>query len=209
MGLGTRRSKVADVIEKYDLAGMGETLEAKWTGDGGERTSLRDLADELNRAILESAIDDANGSVTSIDIAGIYHTLSETDAADASRIRQQRNLERQGVDIEDVLSDFVTHQTVHTFLTEHRNAEFDDHTEDIVEKKTQTIERLSSRASAVSESSLQTLINAGEITDREYRALVDIRIVCSECGSSYTITTLIEQGGCSCSVDEAENSREL
>ena len=47
MSNGTRKrgTKVARLIEKYELSGMGAELEAAWTGESGERTSLRDLAD--------------------------------------------------------------------------------------------------------------------------------------------------------------------
>jgi len=49
-------TKVARVIREYDLDGMGANLEAAWTGEAGERTSLRDLADEFNEAVLEAAL---------------------------------------------------------------------------------------------------------------------------------------------------------
>ena len=45
-GTQGRGTKVARLIDEYDLSGMGARLEAAWTGASGERTSLRDLADE-------------------------------------------------------------------------------------------------------------------------------------------------------------------
>ena len=205
MGLGIGSSKVARVIDKYDLDGMGERLESEWTGERGERTSLRDLADEFNRAILESVIEEADGFVLSIDVDGIYRALTDTDIPEATRIRQRRTLEREGIDVEDVLDDFVTHQTIHTFLTEHRNAELDDYADDIAERKIQVIDRLLGRVSAVSESSLDTLINADEVTEREYSVLATVEVVCSACGTSHRIIPLIEQGGCSCSEVDADD----
>ena len=44
-------TKVGRVIRAYDLDGMGANLEAAWTGESGERTSLRDLADEVDEAV--------------------------------------------------------------------------------------------------------------------------------------------------------------
>ena len=41
-----KNTKVARVIREYGLDGMGAKLEAEWTGEAGERTSLRDLADK-------------------------------------------------------------------------------------------------------------------------------------------------------------------
>ncbi|MGM0386974.1 MAG: rod-determining factor RdfA, partial [Natrinema limicola] len=44
-GSSRRQTKVERVIDEYDLESWGDRLEAKWVGDGTERTSLRDLAD--------------------------------------------------------------------------------------------------------------------------------------------------------------------
>lgn len=89
-------------------------LEAKWTDEIGERTSLRDLADEFNKMVLKVAISDAAGVTISSDLESTYAVLSDNEGSSAERIRKQRELERQGIDVEQVLDDFVTHQTIYT-----------------------------------------------------------------------------------------------
>lgn len=194
----TTRSKVARVIREYDLDGMGERLEAEWTGERGERTSLRDLADEFNRAVLEAAIRDGGGAVAEHDLESTYRTLTDDDVSRADEMRKQRELEEMGVDPDAVQSDFVTHQAVHTYLTEYRDAELPDDTEAAAERKAAVLERLQGRTSAVAESSIDVLTSNGELTDRDYEVFVDVRVVCSDCGTDYAAGELLRQGGCDC-----------
>ncbi|WP_435064265.1 rod-determining factor RdfA [Halobaculum sp. EA56] len=191
-------SKVARVIEEYDLSGMGEQLEVAWTGEYGERTSLRDLADEFNRAVLEAAIRDADGPIAETDLESLYRTLTDDDVSGADRMRKRRELESTGVDVERVESDFVTHQAVHTYLTEYRDAELPDRSEDVAERKAELLERLQGRTVAVANSTVDRLVENGDITDRSYDVVVDVRVVCGDCGSDYSAGELFRQGGCDC-----------
>ncbi|RDZ92160.1 hypothetical protein DEQ92_22615, partial [Haloferax sp. Atlit-6N] len=65
-------SKVARLISEYGLDGLGDELEARWTGDGVERTSLRDLADYFNERLLEQALIDAGMSALESDVSSTY-----------------------------------------------------------------------------------------------------------------------------------------
>ena len=198
-----RRTKVERVIAAYDLESWGDRLEASWVGDGTERTSLRDLADEFNRAVLRAAIRDAGGSVLESDIDSLYRTLADDDVSRSEAVRTRRQLERMGVDVETVTSDFVTHQTIHTYLTNVRDASLPEgDTDDRLERKAETIQRLAGRTQVITESTLEELGTAAEITDRDYDVFVDVRTICGNCGADYPVATLLEQGGCDCDVAE-------
>lgn len=191
-------SKVARVIEEYELEGYGAELEAAWTGEAGDRTSLRDLADEFNRRVLDAAIRRSGGAPVSTDVESTYRTLTGDDVPQADRMRKRRDLEREGVDVDAVLDDFVTHQAVHTYLTDYREASLPDRSADVLDRKAETLERLQGRTTAVAESTLETLTEADEVTDREYDLFVDVRVVCGDCGTDYPIGDLLRQGGCDC-----------
>lgn len=191
-------SKVARVIDAYDLEGMGERLEAAWTGEAGERTSLRDLAEQFNRSVLESALSEVGATAVSSDVETTYRILTDEDVSEADRMRKRRELEREDVDVETLRGDFVTHQAIHTYLTEYREAELPDRSADRVDRKAETMERLQGRTSVVAESTIEGLVTSGDLTDREYEVFVDVQVVCSECGTGYAIGELIRQGGCSC-----------
>jgi len=200
-GSSRRQTKVERVIDEYDLESWGDRLEAKWVGDGTERTSLRDLAAEFNRAVLRAAVRDAGGSMVESDIETLYRTLTDDDVSRSETVRKRRELERTGVDIDAVSSDFVTHQTIYTYLTNVRDASLPEaDTEDRLERKTETVQRLAGRTQVVTESTLEELGNAGEIADRDYEVFVDVRTICGNCGADYPIATLLDQGGCDCEI---------
>lgn len=192
-------TKVARVIRAYDLDGMGANLEAAWTGASGERTSLRDLADEFNEAVLRAALDEAGASSLSVDVSSTYEAIRGDSGSSATRAR--RRLEREGVDVDEVSGDFVTHQAIHTYLTQEREASLPDASEDIAKRKVETVEKLQGRMSAVAESALTALANADELDRADYDVLIDVRAVCQNCGTDAPVSELIRQGGCGCASD--------
>jgi hypothetical protein len=199
-------SKVSRTIEKYDLGGMGEYLERAWTGEHGDRTSLRDLANEFNRAVLEAALVEATGSTTESDVTSAYRVLTDGDVSRADEMRKRRELEAAGLDVDELRSDFVTHQTIHTYLTEHREATLPEETDAVTERKVAMLERLQGRTAAVTESTLESLVSSDEITGHPYEVLVDVRVICEDCGSDYAVGDLLRQGGCDCGVGTEGNT---
>ncbi|MCU4741358.1 hypothetical protein OB955_24585 [Halobacteria archaeon AArc-m2/3/4] len=193
-----RQTKVERVIDRYELDGLGDRLEAEWVGDGTERTSLRDLATEFNIAVLRAALLDVGESTISSDVESTYQTLTDDDVPRSDEIRKRRELERAGVDVEDVLSDFVTHQAIHTYLTNVREAELTQDEGDRVERKKETIQRLASRTQVVTDSTLDELARAELLSERNYEVFVNVRVLCEDCGADYTVDELITQGGCDC-----------
>lgn len=196
-----RTTKVARGIDKYGLEGIGAELEAAWTGEKGNRTSLRDLADEFNQALLEGALQAADGPVIQTDIENGYRILTDESVPQGDRLRKRRELEQRGVDVTAVVDDFVTHQTIHTYLTSERGATLPDDDTDRITQKTQTIDRLRGRLTAVANSTIDALIGTDDITDRPYEVFVDLRVACSACGADYPISELLRQGGCDCPED--------
>ncbi|MDB2283015.1 hypothetical protein PM030_14150 [Halorubrum ezzemoulense] len=192
-------TKVGRVIRAYDLDGMGANLEAAWTGESGERTSLRDLADEFNEAVLRAALGEVGVSSLSVDVSSTYEAIRGDSGSSATRAR--RRLEREGVDVDEVTSDFVTHQAIHTYLTQEREASLPDASEDIAKRKVETVEKLQGRMSAVAESALTALANADELDRADYDILIDVRAVCQNCGTDAPVSELIRRGGCGCASD--------
>jgi len=189
-------TKVARVIRDYDLTGVGTRLEEAWTGVSGDRTSLRDLADEFNERVLEAALRDAGGSPLDFEVAGTYESLRSDSKPDV--VRAHRRLEREGVDPESLEKDLITHQAIHTYLTKERGATLPEDDGDTVERKVETIEKLQGRVTAVTESAISSLASSGELDRDGYDVLVDVRAVCPECGSDYSVAALFRQGGCEC-----------
>jgi hypothetical protein len=176
---------------------MGEYLEEAWTGENNSRTSLRDLADELNQAVLEAAFQQIGHSPTEYEIETTYEALTKEDVSSADALRKERELERDGIPMDELRRDFVSHQAIHTYLTKHRGVTRTDRSID-PEKKVDTLERLEGRTEAVATSTLSALIDADAVTDRQYEVFVDARVVCTDCGTDYSMTDLLSEGGCPC-----------
>lgn len=191
-------SKVARVIEEYGLEGRGSTLERRWIGDGDDRTSLRDLADVLNEAILEAALRQTDLSVTRPDVESTYRTLVGDDVSRADQLRKERELEQAGLDVEGLRSDFVTHQAIHTYLTAYRGAELPEQSTESAEREAESLQRLQGRTAAVAASTLDRVIERGDVSDRDYELFVEVQVVCEDCGATYDVGTLLREGGCDC-----------
>ncbi|SIR64560.1 hypothetical protein SAMN05421858_3093 [Haladaptatus litoreus] len=194
-------SKVERVISDYQLDDMGETLETYWTGEADEQYSLRELADFFNRAVLRTALEQANASLLSGEVENTYRLLTDTTVSSGIRAETENSLAREGIDVERLKRDFVSHQAIHTYLTKYRDVSHESETDDAEthrEKATDTIRRLQNRTVAVTETTLENLRNTERIALSDFDVLSDVRVVCNSCGRSYPVDDLLEAGGCEC-----------
>jgi len=194
-----RRYKVGRVLAEYDLLDLHAELPDQWLGEEREAVSLRELADHINVAILERAMEEAGADPLEGEAENAYRLLTDDEVSVGVSTQQRNRLEREGVDVEALEDDFVTHQAVHTYLTEVLDVSKgrgDD--TDPVEKHEQRVQRLRARTEAVTENSLSELTNAGDLTLGEHNVVVDLQVYCRDCGSQFDVATLFRQGGCDC-----------
>lgn len=196
----TPRYKVGKVIERYGLDGIGEDLEAHWLGDGVDAYSLRDLAEYFNKAVLESALEESDRQQFGGEVETLYRLLTD-DVSSGDRTRAEKSLERNGIDVEALRSDFVTHQAIHTYLRKGRGVEKDADSGDPLESARETVNRLRSRLTAVTETSLSTLRDRGTISLGSFDVFVEVSVHCTDCGTHRSLGDLLAQGGCDCETD--------
>lgn len=190
---GGTQSKVSRVLEKYELDGLGEELETRWLASDERGMSLRDLAELFNKQVLEAALEQSELSLLDTDIEAVYSCLTDENVSAGERTRMERRLERSGVDADTVVSNFVTHQTIYTYLRNHRQVSQPEDGPD--EKRTKAIERiqkLQNRTAAVTENTLESLQRDDLIPDGEFDVLVDVQIVFED-GKQYTISDLVNE----------------
>lgn len=192
------RYKVERIIDRYDLE-MGEVLERKWLGQDGDDHSLRDLAKELNLAILERSLAEHERVLSEPELETTYRLLRGEDGTRASQTKIRRDLAADGVPIEEIESDFVTHQAVYTYLTEGRGVSKERKSDHNPERSRETINRLVSKTRIVTKSELERLRSAEELTLGEFDTVVSVTVTCSECGTHGTVSELLDAGGCNCS----------
>lgn len=194
------RSKVDRLLGAYDLDGIGAELESRWTATE-DRSSLRDLADYFNRRLLRSAMDEAGVSTISGEVENTYRLLTDEGVSGADRTRIRRRLERAGVPVDSLLDDFVSYQAVRTYLTKHREVAFEPSEDDPLERDSTNIRKLRGRTVSVTESKLDHLRTTDELHLGQFRTLVDVRVVCEECGGQFDVVELLDRGRCDCPVD--------
>jgi hypothetical protein len=199
-GASAGRSKVARVIEEYGLDGLDEELVRLWTADDSKRYSLRELETYVNERILRAAMRDAGMDPLMGEVENLYRLLTDDETSEGVRLEARRRLEREGVDVETVQRDFVSHQSIHTYLKEHRNATYDrtQNAAERVSKARETVLSLQNRTEAVTRGTIETLRNAGALDLEEFEVFVDVRVACDECGRYYEVDELLDRGGCSC-----------
>lgn len=190
--------KVEKVIERYDLEEMGEQLERRWLGADGEAQSLRKLAEEFNLAVLEAVLRASGEQPLSGEVETTYRALVDEDVSSGDRTQVRRTLERNGVDVDRVEGDFVTHQAIHTYLTKGRGVSKETDNVDRVKSVRGTIRRLQSRLSAVTETSLTQLRDAGVLALGEFEVLITIDVVCTDCDTHRSVRELLDEQGCEC-----------
>jgi len=195
---GGKRGKVARLIDEYDLSGLGDELEERWTRSE-DRWSLRQLAEYFNRELLRAAME--GEEPLDGEVENLYRLLSEDDVTSGTRQQARYRIEQGGVDPNEIESDFVSYQSIRTYLKKHREASPPDTSsspEDQLDRKRETVQRLTNRLNTVAEQSLIELRKAGHVTLGEFNVIVTVRVHCSDCGSRMAITDLLADGGCDC-----------
>ena len=193
-------SKVGRVIEEYGLDGVGEELEHRWLAEE-EQQSLRELAEWFNQQVLRMSMKEADEEPLEGEVENTYRLLTNDEVTEGTRIQTQKTLERNGIDIDKLESDFVSHQAIHTYLTKYRNVEYPTEEmdeEDQISKIEGTIQRLKNRTKAVTESTLERLVRNDNLTLGTFDVSVEIRVTCEDCGTYVRIEELLAQGGCDC-----------
>lgn len=192
-----RPSKVARVIDEYDLDGLGAELEAAWTAPEGERQSLRDLAREVNRRIVGSVL--AAGGETPLpgEIETVTDAVAGEEAGATTRDVRTR-LEAVGTGLDDLAADFVSYQAVRTYLQSERGVEYEAAGTDPVEAARDRIQGLQGRLRAVTEGQLGDLSGREGFDVGEPRVIANVQVYCEECGRQFEIGDLLDRGGCDC-----------
>lgn len=192
-------NKVARLLAEYDIDGLGTQLESRWTAEGTERMSLRDLAAFLNKRLVEKSLQNAGLDALESDVERTYRHLTDEEVSSGIRTDTRTNIEQNGVDINKLENDFVTYQAIRSYLTEYRNAEYNHPSDaDKIQGDRETIQRLTSRTLSVTEDRLETLQETGRLELSEFEVLLDLRVLCQNCGTQHRVGKLLDRRGCDC-----------
>jgi hypothetical protein len=126
--------------------------------------------------------------------------LTGEDVSQGVQTQARNRLQKQGIDVERLYSDFVSYGTVrrhlkHCLGVERESADADD---DAAETGIQRIAALQNRTVAVTENTLSQLDAAGELTSSNTDVFIGIIVSCTDCGFHATVREFIENEGCRC-----------
>jgi hypothetical protein len=129
------------------------------------------------------------------DVENYYNVLVESNIKTSDRRQVRRTLERDGVDLDKVQDDFVSHQTIHTYLRNHRDVSRDREKspEERRQAVQQRIERLRGRTEAVVNESLEELARHDQLPIDDFDTIVDLRIMDTTTGETKDIEQLLEE----------------
>jgi hypothetical protein len=196
--------KVGRTSDAYGLEAIDEYLRNGWLGRGGPERSLRGLADEFNERVLSAAITSTGETPLDSRLESYYRALTDDDISAGERTEVRRELERAGVDVESVQSDFVSHQTIHSHLTDCLDVEKPDVPQDPSihrAEQQEKIQALLNRCSAVAEDSIDRLAGHEALSIGEFELFVELTVLCTDCGQRQSVPELLRTGHCDCTSD--------
>lgn len=192
--------KVGRVADRWGLDDIDAELADRWRGDGTERHSLRQLEAYVGRRVLDAAMRAAGDDPLPGEVDNVYRLLTDDDVSAGVRVETRRRLEYQDVDVAAVREDFVSHQSIHSHLTDclavSHGAE--ESVADRLSSARETVQALRSRLEAVAGGTLRSLRGNGALDLDGFEVFVDVTVVCEECGRSAGFEALLDDGGCDC-----------
>lgn len=193
--------KLRRLIDQYGLNELGNRLETYWLAGSAERYSLRELAEYVNHQLLRTVMHETSMESLDGEVENTYRLLTADDVSAGTRTQTRRRLQRAGVDVEALEADFVSRQSVHTYLTKDRGVSYTPDEADPVTKESTTIHGFTRRLKATVQSKLARLRNTNEVTLGEFEVLVDTRVLCTDCGAQYRIGDFLDTRTCECTHD--------
>lgn len=185
--------KLGRNVRKYRLGDFDERLHRQRENGA----SLRDLEDVVNHAILRSAIEAADTEVIG-DVETIYGKLVDDDVSTGERIEIREQLDRAGVDVEEIIDDFVSYQSVRTHLRECLDIDTDRRESLSVDDARGTIEWARSKSEGIVRRTIERLGRNDSFQMGDVEVSHDVRVSCPECNRSFSIDEFLDRGGCDC-----------
>lgn len=196
--------KVGRGVDAYELDDVNEELISRWCGEGRTRQSLRELADYFNRKLLRAGMGQAGTPPLDGEAANVYRLLTDDDVSSGARTQTRGRLEADGVDVDAIEAQFVSHQTVHSHLTDCLGVTREKDGGDSGTRRAADRDRiraLQSRTEAVTTDALDRLADGDALALAGFDVFVDVTVLCDSCGRQHDVGALLDAGGCDCQRD--------
>jgi len=193
------RYKTHRVIEKYGIQSFKPELKSKWTGKNHDKVGIRDLADELNIKILDEALGDVTLETYSTE--DLHELLTEDGPRNSAQF-VKTELEDEGIDVDEVTDDFVSHTALRNYLMSVHKVESPQRHpegEERIRSYKEATEREQKSHKRNLEQRLNILQTKGHIPDGEIDITVKTTVKCPSCGRRMRARKMIDlNDGCEC-----------
>lgn len=165
------RKKIVRVAEEYKMNSIGCEMAKMWVDpDNEQRQTLKQLRDHFNKEVLRNAMIDAGMDIAPGEIEASYSYLFDDSTPDSDRKDVEIRLERNGVDVESVVDDFINSpQTILNYLHEEQGVKLEkDGAKTSNEKSLGHIKSLNKRYENVVSKIINKLIRQGDLTPGDY-----------------------------------------
>lgn len=197
----TRRCKICRVLDERQISEGDDRLLSRWHGNGSERMGYRKLAKWLNITLLRREMDRAGISTLGGEAESKYERLRGDDTAISAEVR--KTLEAEGIDMEALVSDFVSYGVIRTHIKECLDAERDETTSDWERK---SIEITREHATKKTNEAVTSLLNKGEIeSSGDISVTLSVELECEHCRVQIPLSRALRRGYvCDCKRQVAE-----
>jgi len=209
LGAELERRWLGEGVERESLRDLARRFNVRLLRDHMRESGLAPLEGEAANTYRLLTDDEVSAGMRvqaerELERAGIDvsdRLLTDDEVSAGMRVQAERELERAGIDVSELRTDFVSHQAIHTYLRSERDLEGPDSgttDEDRLQRDGAAVQRLSNRLIAVAEDTIDRHQQAGTLADTTTSVLVDVTVLCEECGQQYDIGPYLQTGGCDC-----------
>ena len=195
--------KVDKVTDKYDLQNADERLLRRREQ---EEAGLRALETYINTWILKRAMTEHGMTVLDGEEENYHRLLTSDDVMETSRREARRELEQAGIDVDELLEDFVSYQTVRKHLNECLGEDTGEEYTPDVEDGRDTFAALAERVKNVVSRTINRFRRHDAVAIGEPDVIVSIKLRCGDCGRTHNLGAFLDDPRCAC---VAENDEEI
>lgn len=184
-------SKIQKTVEDLDLEPVIETLfDRRKSG-----TSLRSLRDYYNDQVIEATLANAGASVLT-DPETVREAIRGEMESAGKQIEIKHKLTELEVDVEQLESRLVSHETLRKFLNDENIVPETETNTVTVDEVRDTVDWATSREEAIIKRKLEQLAQTDSIEFQDIDIDTAITVTCADTGVAYPLDEFIERGGC-------------
>ncbi|WP_435180456.1 rod-determining factor RdfA [Halorussus sp. AFM4] len=186
------------ITEKYDLQNADDRIIRKRER---EDASLRALETYLNRWVLRREMVEQGMNVLDGEAANYHRLLSDDEVLKANTAAARRELESAGIDVDEVLGDFVSYQTVRKHLNECLDKDTSEEYTPDLDEGFDTIEALLQRVKSVTARTINRFRRHDVASIGEVDIIVSVKLRCGDCGRVHSLHQFMDSPHCPCAKD--------